>query len=91
MRKLLDIIAAICLASISKIKGVSHLCRQPAILLQQSHYLIFSCLTEVNPKSVVVCVWTFDTNVHGQQRRDNPSRLCKYKSACLELDVNALI
>lgn len=45
MKKLLDIIAALCLPSISKIKGVSQLCRQPAILLQQSHYLIFPAFT----------------------------------------------
>lgn len=48
-------------------------------------------VTEVNPESVVVCVWTFETNGHGQQSRDNPSRLCKYQSACLEQNVNALI
>ena len=57
-------------------------------------YFLFplqSAVTEVNPKSVVVCVWTFETNGCGHQSRDNPSRLCKYQSACLELNVNALI
>lgn len=47
--------------------------------------------TDVNPEFVAVCVWTFQTNGHRQQSRDNPSRLCKYQSACLELNVNALI
>ena len=60
------------------------------------HYLLFCCVlqpavTEVNPQSVVVCVWTFETNGHRLQSRDNPSRLCKYQSARLELNVNALI
>lgn len=86
--------------SSSKIQNDSHLtglqclpwlfCQQPT-----RYMLLFLPLqlpvTEVNPKSAVVCVWTFETNGRGQQSRDNPSRLCKYQSACLELNVNALI
>lgn len=70
----------------------------PLLLLQPCYLLFFipplplqPAVTEVNPKSVVVCVWTFETNGHGQQSRDNPSRLCKYQCACLKLNVNALI
>lgn len=67
----------------------------PAIYTQtslcwQSQYLCFSSAFIALSDSVA-SVWTFETNGHGQQSRDNPSRLCKYKSACFELNVNALI
>lgn len=87
---------------ISKIQSDTHLTRQLTYIYPSHSVMTVSlyystllplqpAVAEVNPKSVVVCVWTFETNGHGQQSRDNPSRLCKYQSACLELNVNALI
>lgn len=87
--------------SVSKVHSDTHLTRQPAYNIYPGLSFslpvidIFlplqSAMTEVNPNSLVVCVWTFETNCHGQQSRDNPSRLCKYWSASLKLNVNALI
>jgi len=44
----------------------------PVILLP-----LQQAVTEVNPKSEAVCVWTFETNSRRQKSRDSPSRLCK--------------
>lgn len=52
---------------------------------------LYSLLWLKLTQSLSLSVWTFETNGHGQESRDNPSRLCKYQCACLQLNVNALI